>query len=88
MVKRWHVEFALLLLAPFAVSNAQNPKSVTFLRLSSQIIEQRLQTPAPSDDWSVVLRQQYQKAGIQPDQLAQESLPDASQPMLVCTLKG
>jgi hypothetical protein len=88
MVARWHVKFALLLVTLVAASAAQNPKSVTFLRLSSQIVEQRLQAPAASEDWSAVLRKQYQKAGIQPDQLTEQAVPGSSQPMLICTLKG
>src|SRR5664279_5173169 len=75
-----------LLLASTCIS--QNPKSVTFLRLSPQIVEQRLQPPAPSDDWSDVLRKQYTKAGIPPEQLVEKSVPGSSQNMLICTLKG
>jgi hypothetical protein len=75
-----------LLLASTCIS--QNPKSVTFLRLSPRIVEQRLQTPAPSDDWSDVLRRQYAKAGMQPDQLYEQAVPGSSQKMLICTLKG
>ena len=88
MVTRLHVKFALLFLTLAATGAAQNPKSVTFLRLSPQIVEQRLQTPAPSEDWSAVLRQQYQKAGIQPDQLSEQPVPGSPRPMLICTLKG
>ncbi|HVO61714.1 MAG TPA: hypothetical protein VMT53_12320 [Terriglobales bacterium] len=80
--------FALLLLGLSVSTAAQNPKSVTFLRLGQQIVEQRLQTPAPSEGWSAVLRKQYQKSGIQPNQLSQLSVAGASEPMLICTLKG
>ena len=79
---------ALLWLLLVAACAAQTPKSVTFLRLSSQIVQQRLQPPAPSDDWSDVLRKQYAKAGIQSDQLVEQTVPGSSQKMLVCTLKG
>ena len=79
-------ELLFLLLA--LASAAQTPKSVTFLRLSPQIVEQRLQAPAPSEDWGAVLRKQYQKAGIQCGQIAEQPVPDTSQPMLICTLKG
>lgn len=88
MVTRSLVKFALLFLALVATAAAQGPKSVTFLRLSPQIVEQRLQTPLPSEDWSAVLRNQYQKAGIQSGQLSEQAVPGASQPMLICAVKG
>jgi len=78
--------FVLVALATACV--AQTPKSVTFLRLSSQIVNQRLQPPAPAEDWSEVLRQQYKKAGIQPEQLVEQAVSGSSQKMLTCTLKG
>jgi len=77
-----------LLLALVSASAAQTPKSVTFLRLSPQIVEQRLQPPTPSDDWSDVLRKQYAKAGIPSYQLVEQAVPGSSQKMLICTLKG
>ncbi len=97
--KAWHrdnqaivvkVQFqrAFLLVALATACFAQAPKSVTFLRLSSQIVEQRLQPPAPSEDWTEALRKQYAKAGISADQLAEQSAPGSSQKMLICTLKG
>jgi hypothetical protein len=88
MVTRLQMNFAVLLLTLNAAGVAQNPKSVTFLRLSPQIVEQRLQPPAPSEDWSDVLRKQYGKAGIPPEQITQQAVPDSSQKVLVCTLKG
>jgi len=88
IVARSRFQFVLLVVLLTAACIGQNPKSVTFLRLSSQIVEQRLQPPAPSDDWTDVLRKQYAKAGIQPDQLVEQSVPSSSQKMLICTLKG
>ncbi len=81
-------KFALLLVTVVIASTAQNPKSVTFLRLSSPIVEQRIKAPAASDDWRDVLRKQYVKAGMQPDQLVEQAVPGSSEKMLMCTLKG
>jgi hypothetical protein len=67
---------------------AQNPKSVTFLRLSPQIVEQRLQAPAPHEAWPDVLRKQYAKALIPPDQIEEKAFAGSAQKMIVCTLKG
>jgi hypothetical protein len=66
----------------------QNPKSITYLRLSPEIIEKRLQPPASPLDWPDVLRKQYLKAGIPADQIAEQPVPGSSQPMIMCTIKG
>jgi hypothetical protein len=88
MVTRLLVKFALLFAVAVPFSTAQTPKSVTYLRISSEIVEQRVQPPEPSQDWLAVLRQQYTKAGIQHDQISEQDVPGSSQKMLVCTLKG
>jgi hypothetical protein len=82
------VQRAFLPIALASACVAQTPKSVTFLRLSPQIVEQRLQPPAPSADWSDALRKQYAKAAIQPGQIVEQAVPSSSQKMLICTLKG
>lgn len=86
MTERLHRAFLCLLLMSTAA--AQNPKSITYLRLSPQVVAQRLQSPAPTEDWSDALVKQYAKAGIPPEQLSQKSVPGSSQKMIVCTVKG
>lgn len=88
MVTGVHAWFALLFLALAAAGAAQNPESVTFLRLSPQIVEQRLQAPAPNEVWPDVLRKQYAKALISPDQIEEKALAGSAQKMIICTLKG
>lgn len=79
---------ALLLIALVSGCAAQNPKSVTYLRLSKQLVEQRLQAPAPAEDWSATLRKQYIKAGIPSSQIVEQFVPGASQRMVMCTIGG
>jgi hypothetical protein len=65
MVTRLDVKFALLLIALFATSSGgQQSNSIVYLRLSPQVVQERLQPPSPSQPWSDVLRQQYAKAAI------------------------
>ena len=66
----------------------QSPKSVTYLRLGPQIVEQRSQPPAASEDWSTALRAQYIKAGIPAYQIVEQTVPGSSQRMVMCTLAG
>jgi hypothetical protein len=81
-------ECALLGLALIGSCAAQSPKSITYLRLSQPIVEQRLQTPATSEDWSAALRKQYVKAGIPAYQIVEQSVPGSSQKMVMCTIAG
>ena len=67
---------------------AQSPKSITYLRLGQQIVEQRLQPPSPSEDWSAALRKVYAKAGIPSYQIVEQAVPGSSQKMLMCTIAG
>src|SRR5271169_2236449 len=67
---------------------AQSPKSITYLRLSPPIVEQRLQPAASSEDWSAALRQQYIKAGIPFYQIVEQTVPGSSQKMVMCTIAG
>ena len=67
---------------------AQSPKSITYLRLGPQIVEQRLQPPASSEDWSIALRQQYVEAGIPSYQIVEQAVPGSSQKMVMCTIAG
>ena len=87
MVPRYF-QCALLFVAFVTTCVAQSPKSVTYLRLSTQIVQQRLQPPAPSEDWSDALFRLYLKAGIPPDQVVQQVVTGSTQKMTVCTLKG
>lgn len=66
----------------------QSPKSVTYLRLSSEIVEKRLQPPTASEDWSDALRKQYLKAGIPAYQIVEQTVPGSSQRMIICSIKG
>ena len=79
---------ALLGLTLVCSGAAQSPKSITYLRLSQPIVEQRLQTPAPSDDWSAALRKQYTKAGISASQTVEQSVSGSLQKMMICTIVG
>jgi hypothetical protein len=79
---------ALLSVVLVCAGEAQSPKSITYLRLSQPIVEQRLQTPAPSEDWSSALRQQYAKAGIPAYQIVEQAVPGSSQKMVICTIAG
>ncbi len=88
MVTRWHVRLALLLIALSAAGSGQQPKSITYLRLNTQVVQERLQPPAPSQAWSDVLRQQYSKAAIPSYQLVEQSVPASSQKMLTCKIAG
>jgi hypothetical protein len=81
-------ECALLGLALIGSCAAQSPKSITYLRLSQPIVEQRLQTPATSEDWSAALRKQYAKAGIPAYQIVEQAVPGSSQKMVICTIAG
>jgi len=85
-VLRLHLGWLYLLAA--VLCTGQSPTSVTYLRLSPEIVEKRLQLPAGSEEWSSVLRKQYLKAGIPADQVVEQSVPGSSEKMLVCTLKG
>jgi hypothetical protein len=78
----------LVLVALVASCAAQNPKSITYLRLSKQIVEQRLQPPADDEAWSGTLIKQFAKAGIAPEQIEEKSFAGSSQKMIVCTVKG
>ena len=68
--------------------SAQSPKSITYLRLGPQIVEQRLQPPSPSEDWSDALRKLYAKAGIPSYQIVEQTVPGLSQKMVLCTVAG
>jgi hypothetical protein len=77
-----------LYLLAAVVCAGQSPKSVTYLRLSSEIVEKRLQQPAASENWPDALRKQYLRAGIPADQVVEQSVAGSSQKVLMCTLKG
>jgi hypothetical protein len=79
---------ALLGLTLVCSGAAQSPKSITYLRLSQPIVEQRLQTPPPSEDWSAALRKQYTKAGISASQTVEQSVSGSLQKMMMCTIVG
>ena len=81
-------QHALLVLLLATNCAAQAPKSVTYLRLSTQIVEQRSLPPAPSEDWSDALLNLYAKAGIPRDQIVQRAVPGSSQEMIICTVAG
>jgi hypothetical protein len=67
---------------------AQSPKSITYLRLGQQLVEQRSQLPAPSEEWSDALRKLYAKAGIPTYQIVEQTVPGSSQKLLICTIAG
>src|SRR5271165_2281255 len=79
---------AVLCMALVSCCTAQSPKSITYLRIGPQIVEQRLQPPASSEDWSTALRQQYVKAGIPSYQVVEQTVPGSSQKMVMCTIAG
>jgi len=79
---------AVVGVALVCVCAGQSPKSITYLRLSQPIMEQRLQPPAPSEDWSAALRKQYVKAGIPAYQIVEQGVPESSQKMVICTIAG
>lgn len=79
---------AALFVALVCCCSAQTPKSVTYLRLGQQIVVQRSQPPAASEDWSTALRQQYIKAGIPAYQIVEQTVPGSSQRMVMCILAG
>jgi hypothetical protein len=79
---------ALLFVAVVTTCVAQSPKSITYLRLSTEIVQQRSQPPAPAEDWSDALLQLYTKAGIPRDQVSRQDVPGSPQKMIVCTLTG
>ena len=81
-------QHALLVLLLATNCAAQAPKSVTYLRLSTQIVEQRSLPPAPSEDWSEALLNLYAKTGIPHDQIVQRAVPGSSQEMIICTVAG
>lgn len=86
-VLRPHLAWLYVLLA--TMSMGQSPKSITYLRLSPQIVEKRLQMPATPEDWSDALRKQYLKAGIPPYQIVEQKMPGStSQRMVMCSIKG
>src|ERR1019366_4780524 len=82
------IQCALLFAVLTGCCAAQSPKSIPYLRLSQPIVEQRLQTPAPSEDWSAALRKQYAKAGIPAYQIVEQAVPGSSQKMVICTIAG
>ena len=86
MPRQW--QRALLLVALVTACGAQNPKSITYLRLSTEIVQQRTQPPASSEDWSDALLKLYTKAGIPREQISQQDVSGSPQKMIVCTLKG
>ncbi len=79
---------ALLSLALAISCVAQSPKSITYLRLGQQLVEQRSQLPAPSEDWSDALRKLYAKAGIPAYQIVEQTVPGSSQKLVICTIAG
>src|SRR5271165_5762259 len=79
---------ALLCVALAACCAAQAPKSITYLRLGQQLVEQRSQLPAASEDWSDALRKLYEKAGIPAYQIVEQTVPGSSQKLLICTVAG
>lgn len=85
---RVRFQCAALLLALAGCCSAQGPKSITYLRLGQQIVEQRSQLPTASEDWSAALRQQYVKAGIPSYQVVEQAVPGSSQKMVICTIAG
>jgi hypothetical protein len=87
-VAKVRFQHALLVLLLATNCAAQAPKSVTYLRLSTQIVEQRSLPPAPSEDWSDALLNLYAKAGIPRDQIVQRAVPGSSQRMIICTVVG
>ena len=88
IVARVRFHRALLFVVLVGCCAAQSPKSITYLRLGQQIVEQRSQLPATSDDWSAALRQQYIKAGIPSYQIVDQTVPGSSQRMVICTIAG
>jgi hypothetical protein len=82
----FHRALLLLFLAGGCV--AQNPKSLTYLRLGRQFVEQHLQAPASGEDWSAALRKRYLKAGIPASQIVDQTVPGSAERMVICTLSG
>ena len=87
-MERVRLHCALLCIALAACCVAQAPKSITYLRLGQQLVEQRSQLPALSEDWSDALRKLYAKAGIPAYQIVEQTVPGSSQKLLICTIAG
>src|SRR5271166_5841603 len=79
---------ALLSMALAICCSAQSPKSITYLRLGQQLVEQRSQLPAPSEEWSDALRTLYAKAGVPSYQIVEQTVPGSSQKLVICTIAG
>jgi hypothetical protein len=80
------MKFALLLVALTATFAAQLARSVTYLRLGPQAVEQHVRLPL--ENWSDVLHPRYFRSGIPEYQIVEQSVPGSSQKMVICTIAG
>ncbi len=85
---RMRIQRTLLFMALASTCAAQSPKSITYLRLSRQIVDQALQTSTLAENWSAALRKRYIKAGMPPSQIVEQTVPGSDQRMVICTIAG
>jgi VWFA-related protein len=81
--------FALFAITCNAGNKSNTPKTLTFVKIDSRIVEGRLKLPVSSpEDRLRIVRKQFQAAGCQPTQIVEQSVPGQKLPNLTCTVPG